>query len=177
MCPGVGFDFTTRQATFTLGVQGIETNNFLKVNDILFATLEDVKKNGIDKNLFEQILHQVEFTMKKTKTNTGLMYVSNMVPFVLHGGDPLDIFRINEFSARIREDFANGGLFEGLIEKHLTKNKHFLKFLYSPDAKKDDKEAAVDKANLAALNNALSDTEKNLIVKETAELRRYQEQL
>jgi len=103
------------------------------------------------------------------------MYVSHMVPYALHEGDPLDMFRINEFSARIREDFAKGGLFEGLIDKHLTKNKHFLKLLYSPDEQKAARDEAADKANLVALNAALSEAEKKLIVQETHELKRYQE--
>ena len=98
-----------------------------------------------------------------------------MVPYALHEGDPLDMFKINEYSARIREEFANGGLFEGLIEKHLTKNKHYLKMLYTPDDKKADKDEAADKANLEALNSALSDAEKDLILRETQELKNYQE--
>ena len=52
-CPGAGFDHTPRQATFTVGVQGIKTNDFKKVEEVLFQTLQDVKENGIDPNLFE----------------------------------------------------------------------------------------------------------------------------
>lgn len=90
----------------------------------------------------------MEFGAKKTKQHTGLMYISHMVPYALHGGDPLNLFRINEYSARIREDFEKGGLFEGLIEKHLAGNKHYLKMLYSPDSTKAEREEKEDKANL-----------------------------
>ena len=77
--------------------------------------MTDVKNNGIDKSLFEQTLHEVEFAAKKTRANTGLMFISHLVPYALHGGDPLSIFKINEFSQRIREDFEKGGFFESLI--------------------------------------------------------------
>ena len=87
-----------------------------------------------------------------------------MVPYALHEGDPLNLFKINEFSARIREDFANGGLFEGLIEKHLAKNNHFLKLLYTPDSGKAGREEAADKASLEALTAALTQAEKDLII-------------
>lgn len=53
MSPGVGFDHTTRQATFTLGVQGIKIDDFRKIEDVIFQTLEDVRRDGIDKELFE----------------------------------------------------------------------------------------------------------------------------
>ena len=65
-----------------------------------------------------------------------------MVPYALHDGDPLSLFKINEFSERIRVDFDNGGLFEGLIEKHLANNKHYLKLIYTPDKNKAEREEA-----------------------------------
>lgn len=67
--------------------------------------MDDVRKNGIEESLFNQTLHEVEIGVKKTQANTGLMYISHMVPYALHGGDPLSLFKINEFSSRIREDF------------------------------------------------------------------------
>ena len=158
-------------------MQGIKVDDFKKAEDVLFKTLEDVKRDGIDAAFFEETLHQVEFGAKRTKQHTGLMYISHMVSNSLHEGNPLDIFKINEYSARIREEFANGGLFEGLIEKHLTNNRHFLKMLYSPDHSKAERDEAEDKANLEALNAALSQTEKDLIIRETADLKRHQETL
>ena len=55
------------------------------------------------------------------------MYISHMVPYALHGGDPLAVFKINEYSARVRDDFSKGNFFENLVEKHLYNNKHYLK--------------------------------------------------
>ena len=103
------------------------------------------------------------------------MYISHLVPYALHNGDPLDMFKINDFSARIRKEFAEGGLFERLVEKNLSDNKHALRMLYTPDGSKASRDEEEDKANLAALDTALSQAEKELILKETAELKRYQE--
>lgn len=108
-------------------------------------TLRDVKENGIDKQLFEQTLHQVEFYAKKTRKSTGLAYISLMTPYTLHGGDPLDLFKINEFSNKIREDFNEGGFFESLIEKHLLNNQHYLQLMYTADPKMAAKEEAMEK--------------------------------
>jgi len=83
-----------------------------------------------------------------------------MTPYSLHGGDPLDLFRINEFSNKIREDFDKGGLFEGLIEKHLIKNRHYLQLLYTADPKKAEREENVEKQHLTALEMALNAEDK-----------------
>jgi len=56
-----------------------------------------------------------------------------MVPYALHNGDPLSLFRINEYSQRIREDYKKGDLFQNLIKKHLLNNDHKLKLLFVPD--------------------------------------------
>jgi len=72
------------------------------------------------------------------------MYISHMVPFALHGGDPLSIFKINDYSIRIREEFKKGGLFEGLIDKHIKSNPHFLRLLYTADDKKAKREEVAE---------------------------------
>jgi len=176
-CPGSGYDHTTRQATFTVGVQGISDKAFSESEKVLFETLQDVKKNGIDRSLFEETLHQVEFGAKKTKQHTGLMFISHMVPYALHGGDPLSLFKINEFSQQIREDFDKGDLFENLVEKHLLGNSHYLKLLYVPDSTKAEREEIADKKKLEALNAALSEEEKQTIIHEALNLQKYQEKL
>jgi Zn-dependent M16 (insulinase) family peptidase len=52
-CPGAGYDSTTRQPTFTIGVQGVTIKDFTNAEKVIFKTLEDVKKEGIDPKLFE----------------------------------------------------------------------------------------------------------------------------
>jgi Zn-dependent M16 (insulinase) family peptidase len=95
--------------------------------------LLDISKNGIEERFFETTLHQAEFDAKRTKDHFGIACLSHMVPYALHGGDPLSPFKINEFSQRIREDFKKGGLFEGLIQKHLLDNTHKMSLLAIPD--------------------------------------------
>ena len=99
------------------------------------------------------------------------MYIFGMVPSSLHGGNPLEQFKINEYSAKIREDFAKGGLFEGLIEKHITNNRHYLKMHYSPDASISEKEEAAEKAKLDVIYAALSESQKSTIIEEAAALK------
>jgi presequence protease len=68
-----------------------------------------------------------------------------MVPYALHGGDPLSPFHINEFSQRIREDFKKGGLFQGLTKKYLLDNTHKLSLLAIPDTEVGPKEELHEK--------------------------------
>jgi Zn-dependent M16 (insulinase) family peptidase len=143
-CPGVGFDYTTRQPTFTLGVQGIKNETLPEAEKVIMQTLKEVVEQGIDKAHFEQTLHEIEINAKKTRQNTGLMFIANMVSQSIHGGDPLSVFKIHDFSQRIREDFDKGGLFERLVDKHLKSNPHYLRLYYTADEKKQAKEDAAE---------------------------------
>lgn len=89
-----------------------------------------------------------------------------MVPYCLHGGDPLQFFKIEEFSKRVREDFNEGGLFESLIEKYILKNPHSLRIVSNPDPTLAEKDSKRERYRLAALSKALTDQEKESIVQE-----------
>lgn len=75
-CPGYGYDYTTRQSTFTIGVQGIEEKDFVKVEFQIQRTLKKIAEEGFDKSFFESVLHQLEFNAKKTKEHIGLGYLA-----------------------------------------------------------------------------------------------------
>jgi presequence protease len=110
-CPGYGYDNTTRQSTFTVGVQGVETKDFGKAEKAIQDALVEASKNGFDKKLFNTVLHQIEFAAKKTKQHIGLGYLAHMVPLCLHGGDPLCFFKVDEYSKRIRKEFDESDMF------------------------------------------------------------------
>jgi Zn-dependent M16 (insulinase) family peptidase len=113
----------------------------------------------------------MEFAAKKTKDHTGLGYLSHMVPFFLHNGDPLSFFKIDEYSKRVREEFKKGGLFEGLIKKYLIDNNHKLRIISTPDVNLASREESREKRKLEMLQNALSKEEKDSIVQEAYALK------
>lgn len=79
-CPGYGFDYTTRQGTMTIGVQGISDKDTRKILGEIKNILKEAAETGFEKNLFETVLHQIELNAKRTKEHRGLGYLSHMVP-------------------------------------------------------------------------------------------------
>jgi Zn-dependent M16 (insulinase) family peptidase len=73
-----------------------------------------------------------------------------MISHSLHEGDPMNLFRINEFSQQIRKDFKQG-LLQDLVDKHLLQNKHYLRLYYTADEKKTEKEELKLKKQMEAL--------------------------
>jgi len=63
----------------------------------------------------------------------GLIYLSHMLPYVLHGGNIIDFFKIDEFSKKIRKDVNEKRVFQELTKKYLIDNNHKLKLTFLPD--------------------------------------------
>ena len=156
-----------------MGVQGIKLEDIRKAEAALYETLQDVATNGIEERFFETTLHQVEFNAKRTKDHFGLACISHMVPYALHGGDPLVLFKINEYSQKIREEFKKGGLFEGLVQKYLINNTHKLSLTAVPDTSIGAKEEAAEKKRLELLKKNLTEQEKETIVQDAFKLKQH----
>jgi len=56
-CPGIGYDHTTKEATFTMGVQGIKLEEVKTCEKALYSVLNEVAEKGIEQRFFETVLH------------------------------------------------------------------------------------------------------------------------
>ena len=131
---GYGYDHSTRQGTFTIGLNGVAANQDKKIETIILNTLKSVVSEGFDSDLLESALHQVEIRNKEVKENYGLLLISSMIPFALHGEDPLVPLYINQYVQKLRSQLAVGEpVFQNLIQKYLLENSHNIRILATPD--------------------------------------------
>jgi Zn-dependent M16 (insulinase) family peptidase len=77
-CPGYGYDTTTKQATFTVGLSNVENeqSRFKEIEKAINDTFKKVMDEGFEEKFLETALHQLEFSAKKTKDHFGLMLIS-----------------------------------------------------------------------------------------------------
>ncbi|OMJ83886.1 hypothetical protein SteCoe_15115 [Stentor coeruleus] len=132
---GYGYDFSTRQGTFTIGLNGISEKDDKKVEETILKTLKKLVETGFDKALLESALHQFEIRNKEVKENYGLMLISSMIPFTLHSQDPLIPLKLNEFIDMLRTQLAKDEpVFQDLITKYLLENTNYVRILTVPDS-------------------------------------------
>ena len=176
--PGSGYDMTSREAVFGIGVSNINPTkeNINKIENTILDTLHQIIKEGIPEDHFESQLHKLEIQVKKTREQWGLGVISNMVGYTIHGGDPLWVFNLNEHLERIRKDFKRG-IFEELIKKYLLDNQHKLILKFLPDETLSEKDKIIEQGLLKQLQDSLGEDGKNKIIKESLELKKYQEQV
>jgi Zn-dependent M16 (insulinase) family peptidase len=123
--PGHGFDNSTREGSFSLGVTGASSGSLKEVEKVIFQTLFEVMENGLDPQLIESAIHQIEVRHKEVNPNFGLSLISSMIPYALHGNDVTVPLQLNEFVRRLKKEQAEGvPIFSDLIRKYLWDNPH-----------------------------------------------------
>jgi Zn-dependent M16 (insulinase) family peptidase len=175
---GTGFDADNRDTLFACGLKDVSATDAAKIETIIFQVLNDLVEKGIDKELIESAIHQVEFHRKEI-TNTPYPYgIKLLLTFLgswLHGGRPQNILRFESDLARLRHKIEVDGFFEKQIEKVLLKNPHKALFILKPDATMEKEERQRVRAELEDMQAQMGGGELSQIRKDTASLQKLQE--
>uniref|UniRef100_A0AAQ5XFW1 Presequence protease, mitochondrial n=1 Tax=Amphiprion ocellaris TaxID=80972 RepID=A0AAQ5XFW1_AMPOC len=72
----VGYDGSTKEASFSIGLQGMAEEDTERVKEIISQTIDDIIENGFEEERIEALLHKIEIQMKHQSTNFGLSLAS-----------------------------------------------------------------------------------------------------
>ncbi|MBF0574052.1 MAG: insulinase family protein [Desulfamplus sp.] len=159
-----GFDSDMRDTMFACGLKEIGKDDAVKVEKLIFETLEKLCKTGISSKLIQSAIHQIEFH-KKEITNSphpfGIKLLLSFIGTWIHEGDPvlslnfdeeLDRFKRECGYIDIYEDKGNGsescedecknknGFLEKKIRDYFIDNPHRVLFILEPDHNMEEQE-------------------------------------
>jgi Zn-dependent M16 (insulinase) family peptidase len=175
--PGVGYDTTTKDSTFTIGVNGCSEEDVPKIERTILETLKKCMDEGIDSRLIESAIHQTEIGLKQVKSNYGLVLLSSLIPYSLHGTDPLVPLYINSYVDRLRSELATGvPVFQTLVRDFLWNNSHKVAIKMTPDPQFDKQVLISEEKKIHKIESSLKEEQKNQLVVQAEELLRLQEQ-
>ncbi|MGD8882554.1 MAG: insulinase family protein, partial [Desulfobacterales bacterium] len=159
MCDGSGFDADNRDTAFVTGLKDVEKDSAEKIEAIIFETLTDLVNAGIDKQLVESAIHQIEFHRKEI-TNTPYPYgIKLLMAFAgswLHGGDPVKILKFDDDLKKLRDIMKQEPFFENLIETCLLNNTHRIRLTMIPDQQMEQNETLRVQHQLEKIKKSLS---------------------
>ena len=105
--------------------------------------LKRLAEDGIDPELVESAIHQIEFHRKEV-TNTPYPYGIKLLIGVsaswLHGGDPERMLQLDADFDRLRQSLAKGRFLEDKIRHDFLDNPHRVRFTLVPDQKMAERE-------------------------------------
>ncbi|MBQ7876214.1 MAG: insulinase family protein [Clostridia bacterium] len=105
--------------------------------------LENIVREGIDKEIIEANINQMEFKMREADFGnqpTGLIYCTWVMASWLYGGDPTLLLSYEKEFKSIREK-AKGDYFERLLEEIFLNSKHNAFVKLTPDANLSEEKA------------------------------------
>ncbi|MEW5909041.1 MAG: insulinase family protein, partial [Thermodesulfobacteriota bacterium] len=175
---GTGFASEYRDTFFACGLKGVDLSDAEPIEAIVLETLENLSKNGLDPDLIESAVHQLEFHRKEITNHPypyGIKLLMSFCGSWLHGGDPGETLLFEKDLQRIKEELAASPFFENQIRHFFLDNPHRLLLTLSPDPFMEERESNAISAKLEALKAELTSRHVERIKNETRQLLLLQE--
>ena len=163
---------------FACGLKDIGRNDVSKVEEIVFSTLREISESGIDPDLIESAVHQIEFHRKEI-TNTpypfGIKLLLSFAGPLIHDADPVSCINIDADLDRLKKEIQAGRFLESRIRTHFLDNPHRVLFTLAPDPELESQQVEKTKQQLKKRLEGLTDKDLDQLRKDAAALKALQE--
>jgi Zn-dependent M16 (insulinase) family peptidase len=178
LCDGSGYDAENRDTHFTAGLKDVELASAEKVEGIVCDVLAGLAERGIDRELVESAIHQLEFHRREI-TNTPYPYGIKLLLALggtwIHGGDPLRVLRFDADLAEIRRQMELGRFFERQLVRYFLENPHRVQLTLCPDPEMAEREEQRVATLLEKLSQTLAPVDIEKLRQDADALRRLQD--
>ena len=178
ICDAAGFESDNRDTMFSCGLKDVKKSDALKIETIILDVLTELSEKGIEKNMVESAIHQIEFRRKEVM-NQPYPYGINLLFFFsgswFHGGDPVRSFQFDTDLENIRDELSKGPFFESRIKKYFLDNTHRLLFTLVPDQLMEQKENDRTAKMLDQIKSEMTPADLEKIDNDAAALKKLQE--
>lgn len=175
--PLCGLDDSQYEMAFACGLEGCALEQVPQVEQLILDTLRQVADEGVDQELVESALHQLELEQREV-TGDGMPYGLHLIMTGLsaatHRGDPIALLDQEAALTRLREKIHQPDFIPGLVRKLLLDNPHRLRLALRPDTAYARNAQEHEARNLEAIRAALSDSERQHIVAQARALEERQ---
>ncbi len=170
------FDSSAEQMTLNIVGKKCVYERKDEFKNIVLTSLRNIVKNGIDKKLCLSAINYIEFITREADFGykpKGLAYGTIMMRGWLYGKDPIESLKTFKYFDELRKGIDNG-YFESIIENNILNNKHSsFVVIKSKEGLQLEFEKNIQN-KLRDYKNSITNEEKENIIKETAELKKYQ---
>lgn len=170
------FDSSVLQPVFSVVVKNSNEDKQEEFQRVVFDTLRDLAKNGIDKKLIEASINIKEFRLRESDAQgypKGLLQGIKIMDSWLHDENPFMHLEFDKTLDKIKTALTEN-YFERLIEEYLLNNTHRSLLVVRPKKGMAEEKAKNLKDMLERYKNTLSDEAKEKIIEQTQRLRERQ---
>ncbi len=149
------------------------------LEELVRKTLFEVVEKGLQKNLVDGAIHQLEMSRTEITGNScpyGLSLYFRSALLQQHGGNAEDGLCVHSLFKTLREKIVDPTYLPSLIKKHILNNKHFIRVVMHPDLELSQKEVHEEEKILAQIQKKLSAQQTAKIIKQAQDLADMQEE-
>ncbi len=170
----VQFNNSNIQPSFSIIAENVNESEKEKFQKVIEETLQSITQNGIDNELMNSVSSVYELSQRMIKGDYAIGYNMLIMRSWLYGGDPTAYLNINSDMKDIKTKMKSGDM-QNLIKKYLLDNKHSSLVVLKPVIGLEEKKEAELKSKLNNYKNSLTKDQLNELVKNTQELKKWQE--
>jgi len=178
LSPVTGFERDYKQVVFAVGLRGTEAQKGKAIESLILDTLVRVVREGVDKELIEGTLHQIEFRGREIVRQNypyGIVLMSRVFHTWIYDGDPLHSLNFPGLIDMIRRKWQeNPSLFEELIRRWLIDNSHRLLSVMEPSPTCMETWEGNFRNKMAEIEDSLTKNEQERIRQEARALKSFQ---
>lgn len=163
------------EVPMTLIFKGCEENSSNKIEAFVREELAAIAKKGIEFNLIDGAIHQLEIARSEIGGNAhpfGLSLYMRSAPLKQQGGQPDDALLIHSLFSKLRTKTAEPRYLPLLIEKYFLENPHFVCVEMRPDPELGKKEAEEEQKKLQKIEKIFGTKERENLF---SELKKFHE--
>ena len=178
--PLCGLEDSNYEMCFMCGLEGSEVDNAKDFEKLVLDVLQDVAENGVAHDKLESVLHQLEISQREIGGDGypyGLQLILGGLAAAIHRSDPTALLDLDPVIESLREDIKDPEFIKQLVKDCLLDNQHRVRLTMRPDTELSQRKEQAEKQRLSAMKDAMSDDEKQAVVKRAEELAQRQEQV
>ncbi|NOQ70011.1 MAG: peptidase M16, partial [Gammaproteobacteria bacterium] len=177
--PLCGLEDSNYEMCFLCGIEGSKVENAFAFENLVLDVLKDVASNGVPHEKLEAVLHQLELTQREVGGDTypfGLQLILNGLTAAIHRSDPASLLNLDPVIESLREDIKDPDFIKNLVTELLLNNQHRVRLTLRPDENLSQRKELAEKSHLAAINTAMSEGDKKLVIERAQALAERQKQ-
>jgi Zn-dependent M16 (insulinase) family peptidase len=178
LSPISGLETDLRQMNFAVGLRGTEPGREERITGLILETLSRLSTGGLDPGLVRSMMDRVEFRHREIKGGSSpyaLRLMGRTLRGWVHGVDPFDSLGFESSMKELKARLAGDSRYlEGCLDRGFVSNPHRLTLVVRPDAGQEERDAAAEKARIAAVVGRMSATERKAVLSDARAFRDYQ---
>jgi len=176
---GGGLSDELLQATFSVGLKGVQAENTKAVEELVIKTLEKVLQEGFSEEEIASSMNTIEFRLREFNTGSypkGLSFMLGAMAKWIYDGKPTDALKFEEPLVELKAMIAENGdaVFKDFLKEYLVNNLHRVTVELAPSKSLESEELKEEQDRLEAIKSSLSDEELDDVIKKTVELKALQ---